>query len=322
MPMITKVFYFSWLPSVQRTCPPFYSLSQVRMWSLWSEFPWQQQQQQQLTFPQPMLPAFLPSKLTKTHVLAKTQAHILTFTYILKTLTHKISETYSNIVCQSHILTQALAFTTTAITSRLIIIHCIQNLSTLCTHPSCLHRRHNAKICIHIHLRSSTYTHICAHFLPLSPTKPPPSDTLKSLTFALLCTFTIATLTACMCSANTQHLLPYYHSHVCPFLPPPSPHSHWHGHSCMLITNTWFCTHSQEQTLPPTTPTHLQPHNWDTHKHIPTTSDAATCPQTFPYIHTHTTTLKYLNTHNFMLPTQDHSFSVILLLVANLTTCN
>lgn len=88
---------------------------------------------------------------------------------------------------------------------------------------------------------------------------------------------------------------------MCAHVYPPStstrPHSHWHGHSCMLITDTWFCAHSQEQTLPPTTLPHLQPHNWNTHKHIPTTSDAATCPKTFPYIHTHTTTLKHSNTH-------------------------
>lgn len=98
-------------------------------------------------------------------------------------------------------------------------------------HPSYLHRRHMLRQSLMLKYAYTSIcthppTHICAHFLTLSPTKSPPSDTLKSLTFALLCTFTIATLTACMCSANTQQLLPCYHSHVCPHLPPrPHPHA-------------------------------------------------------------------------------------------------
>lgn len=147
--------------------------------------------------------------------------------------------------------------------------------------------------------------------------------THSSLTFALLCTFTIATLTACMCSANTQHLLPCYHSHVCPHLPP----AHTHTPSLSLARtlvhahHRYLVLHSQSGTDTLTTLTYLQPHNWNTQAHSHYIY-AATCPQTFPYIHTHTTTLKHSTTHNFMLPTQDHSFSVILSLVANLTTWN
>lgn len=77
-----------------------------------------------------------------------------------------------------------------------------------------------------MHTHPFALIYLCTYMCSLSPTKPPPSDTLKSLTFALLCTFTTETLTACMCSANTQHLLPHYHSHVCPRLPPsPQPHA-------------------------------------------------------------------------------------------------